>query len=78
MCVCVNRICSELFNSSILYFPGAKGARGETISGRPGQAPLGPPGPNGFPGPVGFPGNIGPPGSPGRKGKTNIIISNIF
>lgn len=53
-----------------MYFPGAKGARGDFISGSPGVAPLGSPGPHGYPGPVGFPGEIGPPGSPGRKGKT--------
>lgn len=53
----------------ITFFPGIKGARGDSITVRPEVAPLGPPGPNGYPGPVGFPGNIGPPGNRGRKGK---------
>lgn len=56
-----------------LFFPGVKGARGETLIGTLVQPHPGPLGSDGYPGPVGVPGNTGPPGNRGRKGKTVIL-----
>lgn len=62
-----------------VFFPGVKGARGDTIYTEPKGSPLGPPGPVGDPGPVGFPGDTGPPGIQGRKGKScNILLVYLF